>query len=335
MLALPHPRTNPSTPFPSAELISSAEGILQKHQCSPADLGELYGHYLRLLHCLGPQGRLERGAMLIFCGDHGLSHIPGTSAYPREVTVQMCHNYLGGGAGANVLGKQNGFDLSFFDCGVDWDCTPAGMLPHSQGKGTANIAHGPAMTALELKEALELGKRAVAQYLKQGYSFFAMGEMGISNTCASALIFAAFCQMDVAELCGRGSGVKNLNFKTQLLQSIQKHDLAPSDPLAILQAYAGFEMAQMCGAMIACGQRQIPLLVDGYIATACFCMAQTLEPSLCQSSFLCHRSAERGQSTALQHLQLPIPLLDLGLRLGEGTGAAVAKPILDSLCLLL
>lgn len=299
------------------------------------DLGDLGPHLARLQHCLGPYPQLDPAVMIIFCGDHGLSHIPGLSAYPREVTVQMCHNYMGGGAGTNVLGIQNGFDMIFVDSGVDWDSTPPGMLNRSMGRGTASSLDQKAMTLEQAQRCIDLGRTLVQDLIQKGYHCMAMGEMGISNTCASALIYANALSMDVALLCGRGSGVKDLDFKTQILQQIQsKHGLGLS-PMEALATYAGFEMAQMVGAFVECGLQQIPVLVDGYIASACFCLAVELEPRLKDCAFLCTRSAELGQSKALEHLGMGTPILNLGLRLGEGTGAAVAKPILDSLCLIL
>jgi nicotinate-nucleotide--dimethylbenzimidazole phosphoribosyltransferase len=275
-------------------------------------------------------------AILVFAADHGLAR-EAVSAYPREVTAQMVVNSLAGGAGIDVFCRQHGITRVLVDAGVDWPGQPpAGVRDARIGPGTASSLAGDAMTADELARCLAAGRAAVAEAVSPASNVIGCGEIGIGNTSAGALIVSALTGLPIEQCAGPGTGLvgEGLRRKIELLRAVQARHGDARDPEAVLRAYGGFEIAQMAGAMLAAGERRALLLVDGFVASAAYLCAVTLEPSLSDVAVFCHRSGEPGHARLLEYLGAT-PLLDLGLRLGEGSGCAVAYPILESAVVML
>ncbi len=297
-------------------------------------LGRLEGIALRIgliLRTAAPV--LESPQMLVCAGDHGLVK-RGVSAYPQDVTWQMVENYLAGGAAVSVIARQNGIALSVADCGVAHDFAPRDqLLVRKVGYGTADCTQGPAMTDDQCALAIRNGQTLVQAL--PGNALM-LGEMGIGNTSAASLILARLCQIDIAACTGAGTGLNNAGVlrKTNILrQALAAHPEATA-PLDVLAAFGGFEMATMVGAMLQAAAENRVILVDGFIVTAALMVAARVEPRVLQRCIFAHRSGEPGHQFMLDALGAK-PLLDWGMRLGEGSGAAVAWPLLQSACTVL
>jgi nicotinate-nucleotide--dimethylbenzimidazole phosphoribosyltransferase len=278
-------------------------------------------------------GRLDwrpTNATVIVCaGDHGVA-AQEVSAYPQAVTQQMVLNFLRGGAAVNVLARQLGARVVVVDAGV-----AAGFAEHPdlvQAKiawGTADFSRGPAMTAAQAERALQVGLDVVARESGRGADLVAVGEMGIGNTTAASAIIAACCAAAPAAVTGRGTGVDDarLCHKIALVeQALALHAPANVDTL---RKIGGFEIGAMAGIMLGAAHRRIPVLVDGLISTAAALIAAQTAPTVSDYLIAGHRSPEPGHAVALRHLGLE-PLLDLQMRLGEGTGALLALPIVEA-----
>jgi len=275
---------------------------------------------------------LNNPHMLVFAGDHGIV-AEGVSAYPQEVTWQMVMNFIGGGAAINVFCRQHGIQLNVVDAGVNYDF-PAGLnglLYAKVGKGTANFATGAAMTEQQAQACLEQGGAVVKDIHARGCNVVGFGEMGIGNTSAASALMHALTGIPVEQCVGRGTGLSDqaLNHKVAVLQRSVQHHGIPGTPLQTLATYGGFEIAQIAGGMLEAASRGMVILVDGFIATAAFLVARAFAPAINDYAVFCHRSNERGHAQLLKHLGAD-PLIDLNLRLGEGTGVAVAYPIIQS-----
>ena len=273
---------------------------------------------------------LEKPTIVVFAGDHGLAN-EGVSAYPQEVTFQMVMNFLNEGAAINVFCRQNGIALKIVDAGVNYDF-PAhpGLMGAKIGKGTRSCLSGPAMTSEERDRAMAKGAEICAEIHDKGTNIIGFGEMGIGNTSAASLIMSKICRIPIDDCVGRGTGVDDDQLKRKLAvlrKAVAAH--AVSDPLDVLRAFGGFEMAMMCGAMLKAAERKMIVMVDGFIATAVFLVAQALYPAIMDFVVFCHQSDEQGHAAMLRYLGAK-PLLKLGMRLGEGTGCAVAYPIIRS-----
>lgn len=271
---------------------------------------------------------LREPQMVVFAADHGIA-AEGVSAYPQAVTVQMVGNMLAGGAAINVFARQHGFALQVVDAGVAADFAPhPQLLQRKIAHGTRNMRHEPAMTAAQARAALQAGMDIAASLPGNAVAF---GEMGIANTSAAALLFARLAAVGIEEATGRGTGLDDaqLAHKRQVLANALARHAGAVQPLDALAALGGFEIAMMAGAMLqAAGERRI-VLVDGFIAGAAALVAQALAPAAQDYMVFCHRGDEQGHRLLLAHLKAQ-PLLDLGLRLGEGTGALLAWPLLQS-----
>ncbi|WP_350561033.1 nicotinate-nucleotide--dimethylbenzimidazole phosphoribosyltransferase [Psychrobacter sp. CAL346-MNA-CIBAN-0220] len=276
---------------------------------------------------------IEQPQIRVFAADHGLAK-HGTSAFPSAVTAQMVLNFLHGGAAINVLARQHGIELKVVDAGVatDFDSHPK-LLDYKVRHGSRDALTEPAMTDDECLSALENGMN-VAQQLTG--NLLIVGEMGIGNTSAASLLLARLGNLPIADCIGRGTGLddEGLQHKTHILtQVLQRHSKA-STPLAALAALGGLEIATMVGAMIkAASQRRI-LLIDGFIASIALLVAEHLAPGVRQYAIFAHHSAEPGHAYLLQLLHAT-PLLDMHMRLGEGSGAALAYPLLQSACAII
>ena len=275
----------------------------------------------------------EKPQMVVFAADHGVA-LEGVSAYPQAVTMQMVANMLAGGAAINVLARQHGFALQVVDAGVASDLPDhPQLIKRKIAHGTHNLATGPAMTAHQLNAALQAGADVLAS--RPG-NLVAFGEMGIANTSAAALLLHRLAGVSIVDATGRGTGLTDpqLLHKQAVLSKAAALHAAATAPLDALAALGGFEIAMMTGAMLQAASERRVILVDGFIAGSAALVACALAPAAKDYMVFCHRSAERGHHLLLAHLTAR-PLLDLDLRLGEGTGALLAWPMVQSAALLL
>jgi len=270
--------------------------------------------------------------LLVFAGDHGAARV-GVSAYPQEVTWQMVENFLAGGAAINVFARHNGLRLTIVDAGVahDFGRRP-GLIDAKVAPGTANFIDEAAMTAAQCELAIARGAEIVGNLAGKGCNIVGFGEMGIGNTAAASLLTHCLTGAPLADCVGRGTGLDDagLQKKRALLEQARQRLRPGGDaPLAVLAEFGGFEIAMMVGAMLAAAEARMLLLIDGFIVGAAALVAARLFPALTDYCVFCHRSAEPGHTAQLRALGGE-PLLDLGLRLGEGTGAALALPLVQA-----
>lgn len=280
-------------------------------------------------HSLTPQ--LTQPQMLVFAGDHGAAKA-GVSAFPQEVTWQMVENFLAGGAAINVFSHQNGMALSVVDAGVahEFGRRP-GLIDAKVAAGTASYIDEPAMTLAQCEVAIASGAEIVRGLAAGGCNVVGFGEMGIGNTASASLITHCLTGVSLAEAVGRGTGLDDAGLvrKQALLDKALSRYRATGgsdEALAVLAEFGGFEIAMMVGAMLAAAEAKMVLLIDGFIVSSAALTAAKLFPAFTDYCIFCHRSAEPGHQAQLRAMQAE-PLLDLGLRLGEGTGAALAYPL--------
>ncbi|GGW50858.1 nicotinate-nucleotide--dimethylbenzimidazole phosphoribosyltransferase [Streptomyces griseoloalbus] len=274
----------------------------------------------------------EPAAVAIFAGDHGV-HAQGVTPWPQEVTAQMVANFLGGGAVCNAFAAQVGAEVCVVDVGVSSDlpATP-GLLPRKIRAGTSDMTTGPAMTREEAKKAIEVGIETARDLVAAGNKALLTGEMGIANTTASAALISVFTGADPAEVTGRGTGINDetLARKTEVVRrALDVHQPDPADPIGVLAAVGGFEHAAMVGLLLGGASLRTPVILDGVSAGAAALVARAIAPEVLAACIAGHRSAEPGHVAALNKLGLR-PLVDLDLRLGEGTGALLALPLVQS-----
>jgi nicotinate-nucleotide--dimethylbenzimidazole phosphoribosyltransferase len=274
---------------------------------------------------------LTSPALVVFAADHGIAK-EGVSPYPQDVTYQMVHNYLRGGAAVNVFARQNKMDLFVVDAGVNQEFgTVPGLIDAKIGFGTHNYLHEPAMSPESCAKAVARGADIVASIADKGCNVIGFGEMGISNTSSSAIIMSLLTGFSLEECTGRGAGLddEGLARKRALLaQAIRRHETARS-PLDVLATFGGFEIAMMVGAYLEAAARRMVILVDGFIASAAFLVAAKLHPDVKSYAIFTHQSDEQGHERLLQHFGAE-PLLRLDMRLGEGTGVALAYPLVQA-----
>ena len=272
--------------------------------------------------------------LLVFAGDHGAAKA-GVSAYPQEVTWQMVENFLSGGAAINVFARQNELHLAIIDAGVAHDFGKrSGLISNKIAPGTANYIEQPAMTAAQCALAIERGAEISRNLALNTCNLVGFGEMGIGNTASAALITHCLTGLPLADCVGRGTGLDDAGLarKQALLeQALKRYRAAGGDDeaLNVLAEFGGFEIAMMVGAMLAAAEAKMVLLIDGFIVGSAALVATRLFPQLADYCVFCHRSAEAGHAAQLQALGAE-PLLDLGMRLGEGTGAALAFPLVEA-----
>jgi len=268
---------------------------------------------------------IENKAMITMAGDHGVVD-EKIGNWPREVTAQMVENFLRGGAGINVLARQVGARIVFVDMGVASDLKPSPQLiVRKIGYGTKNMCLGPAMTGEQAVKAVEAGIEIVSGEAEKGLDIVGTGDMGIGNTTASSAIFAAITGKPVEEVTGRGTGLSDeqLAHKIDVIKralAVNKPD--PARPLDVLAGVGGFEIGGLAGVMLGAAAKRIPVVIDGFISGAAALIAVALAPQLKDFIIAAHVSAEAGHTAMLKHMGLK-PLLNLDMRLGEGTGAAL------------
>ncbi|GHI09064.1 hypothetical protein Scel_73850 [Streptomyces cellostaticus] len=328
-----------------------AETVAQIRPLDAKALGEAWERQKRMTKPAGALGMLEiisaqlsglsrqcpppipePAAVAIFAGDHGV-HAQGVTPWPQEVTAQMVANFLGGGAVCNAFAGQVGAEVCVVDVGVaaDLPATP-GLLPRKIRGGTSDMTTGPAMTREEAKAAIEVGIETARDLVAAGNKALLTGEMGIANTTASAALISVFTGADPAEVTGRGTGINDetLARKTEVVRrALELHQPDPADPVGVLAAIGGFEHAAMVGLLLGGASLRTPVILDGVSAGAAALVARAIAPEVLAACIAGHRSAEPGHVAALNKLGLR-PLVDLDLRLGEGTGALLALPLVQS-----
>ena len=287
------------------------------------------------------QPRIDRMAIVVFAADHGVSEA-GVSAYPREVTWQMVENFRAGGAAINVLARAHATSLFVVDAGVDHDfvshpTTETHFFSRKVARGTANFAHGLAMSPEQAEACLTHGREVAREvHARTQSQAIGFGEMGIANTTSAAALSCRIMGLAPQDIVGRGTGVNDEGLARKLAvveQALALHHRAKSG-LEVLSAFGGFEIAQMVGAMLEAAKLGQVLVVDGFISTSALLVARAIEPNVMRSCVFAHQSDEKGHRLVLEALGVK-PLLSLGLRLGEGSGAALAMPLLKSAANLL
>ena len=278
---------------------------------------------------------LNNPTHIVFAADHGLTD-EGVSSYPKEVTYQMVMNFLSGGAAINVFCRQNSIDIKVVDAGVDFDFLQEANIVHAKmGRGTKNIMKEPAMTVELCNKTMDKGRDIVNTEFKKGCNIISFGEMGIGNTSSASLLMNKYTGIAIEDCTGRGTGHddEGLKRKIAILKAAStKHNV--SDPLEILATYGGFEIAMMCGAMLQAKANGMIIIVDGFIVTSALLAAYKMDKTILDNCIFCHCSGEKGHKAMLDYLG-GVALVDLGMRLGEGTGAAVTYPLIKSAVLFL
>jgi nicotinate-nucleotide--dimethylbenzimidazole phosphoribosyltransferase len=308
---------------------------LTKPAGSLGTLERLHSQLAGIQRTMLPQ--IEHPAVLVVAADHGVADA-GVSAYPKQVTAEMVRNFARGGAAINVLAADAGARLLVADLGVDWRGTPVpdGVLHWSQGPGTENLANGPAMTIRQARASVEAGLQLIAQLVADGADLIALGEMGIGNTTASAALISVLAGRPPRAVTGLGTGIDPASWerKVALIEhALARADLSADDPLRALARVGGFEIGALAGAMIGGAAAGVPVVLDGLIVGAAALLAVALCPAVQHYLIASHRSVEPGHRIVLELLELE-PLMDLGMRLGEGSGAAVALHLIRLACKL-
>ncbi len=301
-------------------------------------LGQLEDISIRIAGIQGKaRPRIKDKAVIVMAGDHGVV-AEGVSAYPQEVTPQMVHNFLNGGAAINAIARQVGARILIVDMGVACDMPPhAALISRKVRHGTANMARGMAMTEDEAIAALEAGIETIRAEADKGLDIVGTGDMGIGNTTASAAICAVITGKQPSEVTGRGTGIddRQLRHKTQIIEkAIALNSPDRQRPIDVLAKVGGLEIAGLAGVMLGGAARRIPVVVDGVISGAAALIAVGLAPGLKDYLFAGHQSVEPGHKITLDYLGLR-PLVNLGMRLGEGTGSALGIFICETACRVL
>jgi len=316
----------------------------------PRLAAEIQGRLDQLTKPRGSLGRLEqialqyglvrrtaklqtpRKALFVFCADHGVAE-KGVSAYPRGVTAQMVRNFVSGGAAINVRCRHYDIDPFIVDMGVDADLSELkAVIPRKIARGTRNFVSGPAMTRAEAEHAIGHGIRLADAASRMNYGLAGIGEMGIGNSTSAAAILAAFSGKDPEGLTGRGTGIDETTrlHKAEIIRgALERNPADPADPIGVLSAVGGFEIAGMAGFLLGAAADRLPVAVDGFIASAAALVAVRLAPACLDYLIFSHESAESGHAIMLDLIGA-CPLLKLDLRLGEGSGAALAMNLVDT-----
>ncbi len=321
---------------PDPEFYENAQ-LHQSHLTKPTgSLGQLEEIAARLAAMQRTnQPQIDNVWISVFAGDHGVAEA-GVSAFPQSVTTEMVRNFVAGGAAINVLARHINAHLEIVDTGIIQSLNLEKIISDRAGNGTNNFLKEQAMTVAQLNTALNAGKSTIERALNRQAKIFIGGEMGIGNTTSATAIACALGEFKPLVLTGLGTGLDQAGLarKVEVIQlGLEKHQKTLQNPLQILQCLGGFEIVALVGAYIAAAQRGLAILVDGFIATVAAYTAVKLFPQTREWFFYAHTSAEKGHQVILDELQAK-PLLDLGMRLGEGSGAATAVTLLHSACAL-
>ncbi len=305
----------------------------------PGSLGRLEDLSVRLAGLAGtcPPPVPQRPVIAVFAGDHGV-HARGVTPWPQEVTAQMVANFVAGGAVINCFATQIGAEVRVVDVGVLADLPEAaGLVLRKVRPGTADMTAGPAMERAEAEQAIAAGLETAAELAAAGHDCLITGDMGIANTTPAAALIAAFTGASPAEVTGRGTGVDDATLERKVAvvaEALDRHQPDPADPVGVLAAIGGLEHAALAGFVLGAAAHRVPVVLDGVIAGSAALAAAALAPEAVHGMIAGHLSTEPGALAALAHLGLR-PLLSLDLRLGEGSGAALAVPLVQSAARLL
>lgn len=323
----------PPVPPPDLEFERAARAHQNRLTKPTGSLGRLEELSIQLAAIQGSlKPDVTRKAVVVMAGDHGVTR-EGVSAYPADVTLQMVHNFLSGGAAINVLARQAGARVCVVDMGVAADFPPGlGVVNAKIDHGTGNIARGPAMTRQQAEQCIDRGIEVAAREFERGLDLIATGDMGIGNTTPSSAIAAVFTGHPVEEVTGRGTGIDEAGLSAKIAvikKAIQINQPDLNDPLDVLAKVGGFEIGGLAGLIIGSAARRVPVVIDGFISTAAALLAYHIEPGIKPYLIAAHRSVEIGHGVMLEHIGLE-PLMGLNMRLGEGTGAVLAFHIVEA-----
>ncbi|GIU19033.1 nicotinate-nucleotide--dimethylbenzimidazole phosphoribosyltransferase [Shewanella sp. c952] len=296
-------------------------------------LGDLEGLAVQVAKVLGKDSpQINNPKMMVFAADHGIAD-SGVSIAPSEVTAQMVRNFMAGGAAINVFTRQVGLELEVIDCGVLQPFeSESGVIDQRLGAGTGPIHKRAAMTLGAVKQGFDMATARIQQHHQNGCNLIALGEMGIGNTSAAAAIMSVLTGIPATDCVGRGTGIDAATFKRKQMlveQAILLHHSELDDPMQILACIGGFEIVQMTGAILAAAERGMLVVIDGFIASAAALVAISINVDCRDYMIFSHQSDEKGHYLMLEFMQAK-PLLNLGLKLGEGTGAALAFPLIQA-----
>jgi nicotinate-nucleotide--dimethylbenzimidazole phosphoribosyltransferase len=315
----------------SSERLAEIQSRIDRQAKPQGSLGRLEEFARRYVAITGRED-VRRKAVFTFAGDHGVVE-EGVSAFPREVTPQMVLNFLDGGAAINALARSVGAEVVVVDMGVDYDFSPMeGLLLKKVAKGTANFARGPAMTRRQAIESLETGIEIAFSCKEEGIDLVGTGDMGIGNTTPSTAIAAAFTGLSVAKLTHRGTGIGDAALARKIVvieEGLKLNAPDPADPVDVLAKVGGFEIGGIAGLVLGCAACGIPVVVDGFISTAGALIASELHPGVRDYIFAAHQSVEIGHGAMLERIGQR-PILNLDMRLGEGTGGALAMGLIEA-----
>jgi nicotinate-nucleotide--dimethylbenzimidazole phosphoribosyltransferase len=320
---------------PDSDAEKAAAARLDSLTKPPGSLGrleEIVRRYAAIRH--DASAAMVRGAIAVFVADHGVADA-GVSAFPKAVTLEMLRNIGAGGAAISVLARRFNYELIVTDVGVETDTSTTpfqGVAYRRVGAGTKNFLDQPAMSPEQARQSIEIGIDVANYAAKRGATIIGLGEMGIANSTSAAAILSAVSGVAPARIVGRGTGIDDagLRRKIEVVEAgLKRHHGALADGMAMLAAIGGFEIAAMAGVCLGGAAARVPVMIDGFIATAAAAAAMKIRPDLGAHLFFGHRSAEGGHSLVLEALGVR-PLLDLDMRLGEGTGAALAMNVIES-----
>ena len=295
-------------------------GVLERIACKIA----------KIQGTLSPE--IKSPTVVVFGGDHGIAD-DGVSFYPKSVSYQMLYNYMEGGAAINVFSRQHGINFKVVDAGIDHDFDPVlNIINRKVAYGTKNYRFESAMTKAQCLEAIEKGAGIIEDCHKEGCNFIAFGEKGIGNTSSAALILSLLGDISLEDCVGRGTGLDNAGMKSKyelLNEGLSKYTGNTSDPLEVMTYFGGFEIAMIMGGMLKAAELKMTMLIDGFIITSALLSASKINPKVLEYCLYAHKSNEKAHISMLNHLGAE-PIMDIGMRLGEGTGAMVCYPLVKS-----
>lgn len=319
---------------PDKQAMLRAEQRLNSLTKPPGSLGRLEGLAVRLAGISGvEQPAYGQRTVVVMAADHGVCS-EGVSAFPQEVTLQMAHNFLSGGAAVNVLARQGGANVKLVDIGIGGELSHPDLIDRKIRRGTANMAQGPAMSREEAMRAILAGVEVAQEAVKSGTEIFITGEMGIGNTTASAAILCALEGVSAEAAVGRGTGIDDAKLLHKIAvveQALLINSPDPQDALDVLSKVGGLEIAGLTGLILGAAAARVPVVLDGFISGAAALVAKAIEPEAAAYMIASHVSGEQGHKLMLEALGLEA-LLDLGLRLGEGTGGVLCLHLIEAAC---
>ena len=314
--------------------IQAAKSHINNLTVPPGSLGKLEAMAVQLAGITGTvKPSFDRREVIIMAGDHGVC-AEGVSAFPQEVTPQMIHNFLAGGAAVNVLARQAGAEIAGVDIGVNSELSHPDLLSRKIRYGTANMAQGPAMSREEAMQSIMVGAKVVEDAVKRGVQLFITGEMGIGNTTASSAVICALTGMPARDAVGRGTGIDDsrLQHKIAVVEKALKVNAPdPLDPIDVLAKVGGLEIGGLAGVILGSAANGCPVIIDGFISSAAALLAKAICPASADYMIVSHVSHEQGHRRLLQELNLR-PALELDLRIGEGTGGVLCLHLVDAAC---